>query len=152
MPILRVSNVWHWCVLLFIYNIYFIVFVQVLGGDVVSTFDTPDKVKLGTCKLIEPIMIGEDRLMKFSGVALGTCLHVCVCVITIYYHVYIVGEACTVVLRASTQQILDEAQRSLHDALCVLTTHLKESKTLFGGGMFCWDGVLLEVFINMFFV
>lgn len=44
------------------------------------------------------------------------------------------GEACTVVLRGATQQILDEADRSLHDALCVLTQTIKETRTTFGGG------------------
>jgi T-complex protein 1 subunit beta len=28
------------------------------------------------------------------------------------------GEACTIVLRGATKQILDEADRSIHDALC----------------------------------
>lgn len=86
----------------------------VLGGDVVSTFDAPDKVKLGTCDLIEEVMVGEDKLIRFSGVALG--------------------EACTVVLRGATRQILDEADRSLHDALCVLTQTVQETRTVFGGG------------------
>jgi T-complex protein 1 subunit beta len=39
----------------------------VLGGEIVSTFDDPVGVKLGSCKLIEEIMIGEDRLIHFSG-------------------------------------------------------------------------------------
>lgn len=86
----------------------------VTGGEIVSTFDCPEKVKLGTCKLIEEIMIGEDKLLKFSGVSLG--------------------EACTIVLRGATQQILDEADRSLHDALCVLCQTVKETRTVFGGG------------------
>jgi len=86
----------------------------VLGGEIVSTFDDAQNVKLGRCDLIEEVMIGEDRLLRFSGVPRG--------------------EACTIVLRGATQQILDEAERSLHDALCVLTTHLKEAKSLFGGG------------------
>eukprot|EP00038_Savillea_parva_P007167 m.168284 g.168284 ORF g.168284 m.168284 type:complete len:528 (+) comp12937_c0_seq1:39-1622(+) len=86
----------------------------VLGGDVISTFDAPDKAKMGTCDLIEEIMIGEDKLIRFSGVALG--------------------EACTVVLRGATRQILDEAERSLHDALCVLTQTVKETRTVYGGG------------------
>lgn len=38
------------------------------------------------------------------------------------------------VLRGATQQIVDEAERSLHDALCVLTTHVREAKTVYGGG------------------
>lgn len=86
----------------------------VLGGEIVSTFDNPERVKLGKCDLIEEIIIGEDKLIKFSGVALG--------------------EACTVVLRGATKQILDEAERSLHDALCVLQQTVKETRTVFGGG------------------
>ena len=34
----------------------------VLGGEIVSTFGNPEKVKLGSCKLIEEIMIGEDKV------------------------------------------------------------------------------------------
>ena len=34
----------------------------VLGGEIVSTFGNPDKVKLGTCKLIEEVIIGEDKV------------------------------------------------------------------------------------------
>ena len=86
----------------------------VLGGEIVSTFDNPEAVKLGHCDLIEEVMIGEDKLIRFSGVALG--------------------EACTVVLRGATQQILDEAERSLHDALCVLQQTVKETRTVYGGG------------------
>ena len=44
------------------------------------------------------------------------------------------GEACSIVLRGATEQILDEAERSLHDALCVLTSTVKETKTVYGGG------------------
>jgi len=59
-------------------------------------------------------MIGEDKLLKFSGVA--------------------VGEACTIVIRGATGQIIDEAERSLHDALCVLNATVKETRTIYGGG------------------
>ncbi|CAF3310489.1 unnamed protein product [Rotaria socialis] len=87
---------------------------QVLGGEIVSTFDTPDKARLGKCKLIEEIMIGEDKVIKFSGVGQG--------------------EACTIVLRGATQQILDEAERSIHDVLCVLSQMVKEPRICYGGG------------------
>jgi T-complex protein 1 subunit beta len=39
----------------------------VLGGEIASTFDHPGEVKLGSCKLIEETMIGEDKLIHFSG-------------------------------------------------------------------------------------
>lgn len=86
----------------------------VTGGEIVSTFGNPDKVRLGQCDLIEEIMIGDDKVLKFSGVPLG--------------------EACTIVIRGATQQILDEAERSLHDALCVLTQTVKDSRVIYGGG------------------
>ncbi|GMM48164.1 chaperonin-containing T-complex subunit [Pichia kluyveri] len=86
----------------------------VTGGEVVSTFDNPENVKLGHCDLIEEIIIGEDIMTKFSGVAKG--------------------EACTIVLRGATEQLLDESERSLHDALSVLSQTTVETRTVLGGG------------------
>lgn len=97
----------------------------VTGGEIVSTFDHPEMVKLGTCDVIEQFMIGEDVLLRFSGVALG--------------------EACTIVIRGATQQIIDEADRSIHDALCVLNATVKESRIVFGGG--CSE-MLMAVAVN----
>lgn len=37
-------------------------------------------------------------------------------------------------MRGATNQILDEAERSLHDALCVLLTHVREARTVTGAG------------------
>jgi chaperonin GroEL (HSP60 family) len=34
----------------------------VTGGEIASTFDAPEKVKIGRCDLIEEIMIGEDKV------------------------------------------------------------------------------------------
>ncbi|KAL0360464.1 UNVERIFIED_CONTAM: T-complex protein 1 subunit beta [Sesamum radiatum] len=84
----------------------------VTGGEIASTFDNPESVKLGHCKLIEEIMIGEDRLIHFSGVELG--------------------QACTIVLRGASPHMLDEAERSLHDALCVLSQTVNDSRVLLG--------------------
>jgi T-complex protein 1 subunit beta len=36
----------------------------VTGGEIASTFDRPDLVKLGHCDLIEEIMIGEDKVRR----------------------------------------------------------------------------------------
>ena len=35
-----------------------------VGGEIVSTFGDPEKVKLGKCKLIEEVMIGEDKVRQ----------------------------------------------------------------------------------------
>ena len=37
-------------------------------------------------------------------------------------------------LRGSSQHILDEAERSLHDALCVLVQTVKNKQVIYGGG------------------
>merc|ERR1719305_2035392 len=45
------------------------------------------------------------------------------------------GGACTIVLRGSSRHILEEAERSLHDALAVLSQMMtKECRTVYGGG------------------
>jgi len=86
----------------------------VTGGDVVSTFDHPELVTLGECDVVEEIMIGEDKVIRLGG-----CKS---------------GEACTIVLRGSSSHVLDEAERSLHDALCILQATVKEPRSICGGG------------------
>jgi T-complex protein 1 subunit beta len=91
----------------------------VLGADILSTFTDSSfgdgsQPRLGYCDLIEEIMIGEDKVIKFSGTA--------------------AGEACSIVLRGSGSHILDEAERSLHDAICVLVAAVKSQKVVYGGG------------------
>merc|ERR1711871_1012958 len=86
----------------------------VLDADIVSTFDTPGDVKLGRCDLIEEVMIGEDKLIRFSG-----CPN---------------SQASSIVLRGANEHVVDEAHRSLHDALCVLSQTVKATAVIPGGG------------------
>jgi T-complex protein 1 subunit beta len=60
-------------------------------------------------------MIGEDKVMRFGG-----CKS---------------GEACSIVLRGASSHVLDESERSLHDALAVLISTVKQDpKSIYGGG------------------
>jgi len=86
----------------------------VLGADIVSTFDNPEMTKLGKCDRIEEVLIGEDKVIKFSGCA--------------------ENEACAIVLRGASCHVLDEAERSLHDALAVLYQTVQETRVVHGGG------------------
>jgi len=52
-------------------------------------------------------MIGEDKMIQFKG-----CKS---------------NGACTIVLRGANSHILEEAERSLHDALCVLTQTVQKN-------------------------
>ncbi|KAJ1668203.1 T-complex protein 1 subunit beta [Coemansia sp. RSA 1813] len=86
----------------------------VTGGEIASSFDSPELIKLGTCEGVEEVIIGEDRMVKFGGVS--------------------AGEACTIVLRGGTNQMLDEAERSIHDAIAVLSQTVVEPRIVYGGG------------------
>lgn len=86
----------------------------VTGGQIASTFEHPETAVLGVCDVVEEIVIGEDRLLRFGGTREGA--------------------ACTVVLRGATEQILAEAERSLHDAFCVLSQTVREPRVVLGGG------------------
>jgi T-complex protein 1 subunit beta len=86
----------------------------VTGGEIVSTFEDPGAVTLGHADVVEEAMIGEDTVIRFVGCK--------------------AGEACTVILRGANMQLLDEAERALHDALCVLSQTVKETRTVLGGG------------------
>lgn len=86
----------------------------VTGGEIYSTFDTPEQAVLGSCEKVEEIMIGEDKVIKFIG-----CKN---------------PKACTIVLRGASAHLLEEAERSLHDALCVITETVKSHNLVYGGG------------------
>ena len=43
------------------------------------------------------------------------------------------NEASTIILRGASSHVLDEAERSLHDALCVLINTVKSFKVVYGG-------------------
>jgi len=86
----------------------------VLGGEVVSTFDQRTSI-VGECKVIEEVFIGEDKVLRFGG-----CKS---------------GQACSIVLRGASTHVLDEAERSLHDALCILIKAVQDDhQTVYGGG------------------
>ncbi len=86
----------------------------VTGGEIYSTFDSPDKAVLGSCGKVEEIMIGEDKVIRFSG-----CKN---------------SKACSIILRGASAHLLDEAERSLHDALCVICETVKSHNVVYGGG------------------
>lgn len=94
----------------------------VLGAEIVSTFDQPEGARIGTCDLIEEVMIGEDKVLRFSGVSQG--------------------QACSLVIRGATEQILDEAERAIHDVLCVLYSTIKDTRIVLGGG--CSEALMAQ--------
>ncbi|MEM2674950.1 MAG: thermosome subunit beta [Candidatus Bathyarchaeia archaeon] len=84
------------------------------GGKIVASVKdlTPDV--LGEAKLVEEIKIGDDKL-----VYVRECKN---------------PKAVTVVVRGGTEHVVDEAERSLHDALCVVRNAIEDGKIVPGGG------------------
>jgi len=71
--------------------------------------------KLGYAKLCEEIYTPGGRVIKITGVKNP-------------------GKTVSVFVRGSNQLVLSEAERSLHDALCVVRSIVKEKHMICGGG------------------
>lgn len=74
---------------------------------------TPDM--LATADMVEEVSVGSGRIVKVSGATAG-------------------GKTVCVLMRGSNKLVLHEAERSLHDALCVIRCLVKKRATIAGGG------------------
>ncbi len=84
------------------------------GGRIVANVKDLTKEALGEAKLIEETKIGDDKL--------------------IYVRDAKNPKAVTIVIRGGTEHVVDEADRSLHDALSVVRNALEDGKIVAGGG------------------
>jgi len=84
------------------------------GGSVIGTLKDLSKEALGQAKLVEEVKVGEDRL-----VFVRDCKN---------------PKAVTIMIRGGSEHVVDEAERSLHDAICVVRNAVEDGKILAGGG------------------
>jgi thermosome len=84
------------------------------GGKIVTNLDSITSADLGYAALVEERKIGDDKMTFIEG-----CKH---------------PKAVTILIRGGTQRIVDEAERSVHDALCVVRDVIEEPKIVAGGG------------------
>ncbi len=84
------------------------------GGSVVGTLRDLAKTSLGAAKLVEEVRIGDDKQV-FVREAKNP-------------------KAVTIMIRGGSEHVIDEAERSLHDALCVVRNAVEDGKILAGGG------------------
>jgi chaperonin GroEL (HSP60 family) len=84
------------------------------GGKLVTKLDELTKQDLGYAELVEERKIGDDKMTFVEG-----CKN---------------PRAVTILIRGGTERIVDEAERSLHDALCVSSDVVEEPKIMAGGG------------------
>jgi T-complex protein 1 subunit delta len=88
---------------------------KTLGCKPVAHVDHLRVEKLGSADLIEEISLGEEKIVKVSGIQNK-------------------GKTVTILCRASNNLILEEADRSLHDAFCVIRSLVKKKMIIAGGG------------------
>ncbi|CAN0862926.1 T-complex protein 1 subunit delta [Linum grandiflorum] len=81
----------------------------------ISNIDHFKEEKLGHADLVEEVSLGEGKIVKITGIKE-------------------MGRTATVLVRGSNLLVLDEAERSLHDALCVIRCLVNKQFLIAGGG------------------
>jgi len=84
------------------------------GGKIITNLDDVNPTDMGYASLVEERKIGDDKMTFVEG-----CKN---------------PRAVTILIRGGTERIVDEAERSLHDALCVVRDIVEEPKVVAGGG------------------
>jgi T-complex protein 1 subunit eta len=82
--------------------------MQATGAQIQTTVNSLSKDVLGTCGLFEEVQLGSERFNIFNE-----------CPKT---------KTATMILRGGAQQFIDEAERSIHDAICIVRSVYVRSK------------------------
>ncbi|KAL1807893.1 hypothetical protein ACET3Z_024883 [Daucus carota] len=84
------------------------------GGTVQTSVNNVIDEVLGSCEIFEEKQVGNERFNIFSGCPSG--------------------QTATIVLRGGADQFIEEAERSLHDAIMIVRRAMKNSTVVAGGG------------------
>jgi len=84
------------------------------GGTIIASTKDLAADTLGEAKLVDEVKIGDDKLVYVRD-----CKD---------------PRAVTVVIRGGSEHVVDEAERSFHDALCVVRNAVEDRKIVAGGG------------------
>merc|ERR1711915_905904 len=86
------------------------------GGRIVPRFQELSSDKLGTAGLVRELSFGTT---KDKMLVIEECAN---------------SKAVTIFLRGGTKMIIEEAKRSMHDALCVVRNLVRDNRVVYGGG------------------
>jgi|UniRef100_A0A7S4LI72 T-complex protein 1 subunit epsilon len=86
------------------------------GGRIVPRFEELDASKLGKAGMVREVGFGttKDRMVFIESCAQS--------------------KAVTIFVRGGNKMIVDEAKRSIHDALCVVRNLVRDNRIVYGGG------------------
>merc|ERR1711931_527138 len=89
---------------------------KTIGTKPIAHIDHFTPEMLGTAELVEEVNLdGSGKLVKITGVATP-------------------GKTVSIVVRGSNKLVIEEAERSIHDALCVIRCLVKKRALIAGGG------------------
>ena len=86
------------------------------GGRIVPRFTELSEDKLGHAGLVREVSFGNS---KEKMIVIENCAN---------------SNAVTILVRGGNKMIVDEAKRSLHDAMCVVRNLIKDNRVVYGGG------------------
>ena len=86
-----------------------------LGCRPIASLDHFTAENLVTAELVEEVGVGGNRMVKITGAQNA-------------------GKTVTLLVRGSNKLVLAEADRSLHDALCVIRCLVRKRAVIAGGG------------------
>ena len=90
------------------------------GGRIVARVEELTNDKLGTCGKISQVSLGTNNSRRQDRMlVLENCSN---------------SNAVTVLVRGGNKMIVEEAKRSLHDAMCVVRNLIKDNRIVYGGG------------------
>lgn len=88
---------------------------KTLGCRPIASVDHFQAEMLGSAELVEEVPTGDSKIVKVTGIQNP-------------------GRTITILVRGSNKLILEEAERSIHDALCVIRCLVKKRALIAGGG------------------
>jgi thermosome len=84
------------------------------GGTITTNLDDLNRKDLGFAKLVEERKIGDDKMVFAEG-----CKD---------------PRSVSILIHAGLERMVDEAERAMHDALCVVADVIEKNKVVAGGG------------------
>merc|ERR1712033_3136 len=88
---------------------------KTIGCRPIASLDHFTAENLASADLVEEVQTGSSKCVKITGMATP-------------------GKTCSIIIRGSNKLMLEEADRSLHDALCVIRCLVKKRFLIPGGG------------------
>ncbi|MEM2250788.1 MAG: thermosome subunit beta [Candidatus Hadarchaeales archaeon] len=84
------------------------------GGRIVTNIDDLTPEDLGSAGLVEEVKIGEDKMTFVRD-----CKN---------------PRAMGILIRGGSEHVVDEVERAVHDAICVVAAAIEDGKIVYGGG------------------